>query len=580
NEAKKYIKKRVKKVLDIIPLDEEARHNMTNDLFSMKENNLLYKYFSAEILLRNWHKIFKKINDLNDEDIQVIIENLVKKDSDGYKYLNLADKADFIQRDALYLGTVKLEISPEHLYNELLKYKPNYSIDEKELLDVNLNYLTSRFYHNPDVVCFSRLFEKIVAAIIINSGFDFKMLEEYNNMEFKRLICYNLDKNNSKRFSSSNQWIKRAKELFNGELSYTRFIELDNVSFPDKKDSIDIEYYLVNKRDSQKGLLTYPWEKGVLLSIEYKGKFEENLNEYMAIISENDRYSVTIFKNNEERNYIDLLNLINILVKHLSIMTHINKIKVNLGKDLSWTGDARIDNSIVINSIKDAIFSIENSQFNKGEFVKNYLREIQNIKSYQELWENNINNFFWFSTILSEIQISNVRYDNFIKGILSLPTKLLQYRSTVTFLNIIYDELLQMIKQETSSDIRGNYFETLCLLERIKTSSDFPYIFQIFLNGLVFVDYNQENSNMDKNEFDIIELIINSNGQAECIIYACSIADDYRNKDIEQLTKLVEHINSKYPDMIIKTKYMIPHNKLINNWNPKIEDAGRNYNLE
>ena len=96
---------------------------------------------------------------------------------------------------------------------------------------------------------------------------------------------------------------------------------------------------------------------------------------------------------------------------------------------------------------------------------------------------------------------------------------------------------------------------------------------------MVINDPSKPKSKQDNNEFDVIELLLNDAGKAECWIYASSIADDYKSKNREQLTKLADHINTVFPDLIIYTRYVIPKNKESGDWTPRELDAGRNYNV-
>ena len=78
---------------------------------------------------------------------------------------------------------------------------------------------------------------------------------------------------------------------------------------------------------------------------------------------------------------------------------------------------------------------------------------------------------------------------------------------------------------------------------------------------MVVVDPTKPKFKIDENEFDVIDLFINKSGKAECWIYACSIADNYRDNNEEKLKKLAKTIHDEYPDLIIRTRYVIPKDK-------------------
>ena len=139
----------------------------------------------------------------------------------------------------------------------------------------------------------------------------------------------------------------------------------------------------------------------------------------------------------------------------------------------------------------------------------------------------------------------------------------------------IYDKLLEKISSDVSDDKRGDFFEALWLINRMRTKRE---KFQFFLNGMVVVDPDRPRKTQDQNEFDVIELLINDAGKAECWIYACSIADDYKSRNRDQITRLAEHIYRVFPNLITRTRYIIPTDKNSGDWAPREEDAGRNYN--
>ena len=274
-----------------------------------------------------------------------------------------------------------------------------------------------------------------------------------------------------------------------------------------------------------------------------------------------------------------LLNVIRNLSHYLS-SSHVKSIRRGLANQLSWTKEARFSNEAVIRAISDAIQSIENDGYKKGDFIEKYLKSISNISSFDELWHNFENQLVWKGQIVyflkqhrKELEKEGI-YEKFTKGLLSLPVQLLQYKSTKRYLDEIYDKLLEKISSDISDDKKGDFFETLLLIDKIRTKRG---KFQFFLNGMVVIDSDKPRDKQDDNEFDVIELLINETGDAECWMYACSIADNYEPKNREQITKLADHMHEVFPDLIVRTRYVIPNDKNAGDWAPREEDAGRNY---
>lgn len=570
NNVSEYICKKVNKVLDKAGYEEGSKEGILKDLLSMKEYKSLYRYFSCENLIEKWSKLKSKLKIDDDECLKIIIRNLIEKKSDGYKYLNLANKADYVQRDALYFGTVKIDISPEHLYRETSVYNPRFSVSEEKLIESNLQYLDERFYGHDEVVFFSRLYEKILASLIISKNFKFQWFEEYNDDQFKRLITENLDKNNNYA-KLPPEWIKKARDLFDNKVKFSSVLHLKAIPFPKKKNIIDIEYELLKRNKSERGLLHYPYETGILLNIDYfhEEEFIPNPN--------NSLYSISIYQDESKKKLIELLKIIKNLTIQLSVFD-IEEVRKSLGKEFSWTKDIRYDNKAIVESIAEAILSIEKNESEKGKFVSDYLDSLVEIQKFKVFWNNFETRFNWKEPIAylvkkqSDEENNFEIYQHFVRGLLSLPVELLQFKSTKKYLDKIYQMLLENISIENSNEKKGNLFESLWLIDKLRSKRG---DFQFFLNGMVVIDPEKIKKEQDENEFDVIELIITGKS-AECWIYACSIADDYKTKNEAQITKLADNIHDVFPDVNISTRYVIPEKRNYI-WTPKELNTGRNY---
>ena len=566
NIIKKYVLKRVQKSLNLLELG--TNDSEKNNLFSLRSYNKLYKFFSSHILITKYKNLNNTKCSISKEELKIIVDNMINEESDGYKLLILADRADFVQRDALYFGTVRIDISPKHLYRDLSSYNPNFSVNEKKLIEYNFLYLNERFYSNEEVECFSSLYTKILASLLICKNFNYSWLEKYTDVQFKRLICDGYD-NNNKSVNLPRSWTKKAKDLFDGKLYFKCIFNLHNICFSKNLDAIDIEYELIRKKQSKRGLLSYPFEKGILLAINYtyKSKYPV-LENYIS-------YSIKIFHNSSTSSFGELLLVIKNLSKNLSYK-NVSNIQNGLAKQLSWTEENRISNEGVISALSRIVIKLQE----ENNFVEKFLNSLSGIKSFKELWLDFENQYVWKYYILQYLKSHKNEYTDssvfthFIKGFLSLPVKLLQYEAINKFIDQLINELLDSITKNLDSQ-RGDCFEALWLLKRIRTKRN---LFQFFINGLVVIDTNKPAKQQDENEFDVIELTINANHQIEIWIWACSIADDYRSKNEKQMRKLVDHIHEIYPNVIIQSRYVIPKSKNNNIWQPVEIDTGRNYN--
>ncbi len=570
NKAKSYLKKIMEKVLREADFDDKEQEEHLEKLFSIDNYKILYRYISCYIFLEKWNKIQREY-ELKDGDKMTILKNLIDTKNDGYGYLELANKADFVQRDALYFGTVKLDISPKQLYGlELPGHaSEGFSIDEKKLIESNLDYLSERFYNSDRIRWVSRLYEKIVANLILSKNFKMEWLDNLDDSQFKRIITEN-SAPDGKPANLYKKWVKRAKDLFEDNIQFYRIFELSDISFEKQRNVIDMEYKLLGKNESTRGLLTYPFEKGLLLDIDYL----RGPRQRFPCHSNYRQFSVGIFQE-DSLQFIELLKIIERLSHHCSI-SHVEAIRWGLCKQFSWTKSIRFDNKNVIDAISEAIANIGDE-----EFLIKFLKSISSIKTFDALWHNFENQALWLYRI-SHIAGAHKEYIEdediwryFVEGVLSLPVRLLQYDSTKKYLVKVYEKILEMIPATESSEKRGYLFEARWLIDRMQERRG---KFQFLINGMVVTDLTKPKREQDKHEFDVIELLINESGEAECWIYACSIADNYTQKDKEQLRELADHIHGVYSELKIHTRYVIPQDKSNGIWRPKEEETGVRWN--
>jgi HD superfamily phosphohydrolase len=563
NKAKNYIKKRMKKVLQEADFDDKEQEEHLEKLFSIDNYKILYRYISCYIFLEKWKKIQREY-ELKDDDKATILKNLIDTKNDGYGYLELANKADFVQRDALYFGTVKLDISPKQLYGQELPGHTSevFSIDEKKLIESNLDYLSERFYNSDRIRWVSRLYEKIVANLILSKNFKMEWLDNLDDPQFKRIITEN-SAPDSKPANLSKKWVKRAKDVFEDTIQFYRIFELSDISFEKQENVIDIEYKLLGKNESTRGLLAYPFEKGLLLDIDYLRRPRQRFPCHPNY----RQFSVGIFQDGSLQ-FIELLKIIERLSHHCSI-SHVEAIRWGLCKQFSWTKSIRIDNKNVIDVISEAIANIED-----GDFLIKFLKSISSIKTFDALWDNFENRALWLSHIRyiagthkEHIEDEDI-WSYFVEGVLSLPVRLLQYESTNKYLVKVYEKIVEMIPATESSEKRGHLFEALWLIDRMQEKRG---KFQFLINGMVVTDPTKPKRERDLHEFDVIELLINETGEAECWIYACSIADDYTQKNKEQLRELADNIHRVYPELKVRMRYVIPQDKSNGIWKPTEE---------
>lgn len=121
----------------------------------------------------------------------------------------------------------------------------------------------------------------------------------------------------------------------------------------------------------------------------------------------------------------------------------------------------------------------------------------------------------------------------------------------------IYEALVDLIPKK-SENMRGYFFEAACVLDRLLAKKQ---EFQFLINGMVVTDPQRPKGQEDINEFDIIQLFFNDYGTTECWIHACTIKDNPRSYNREQISKLAEKIHDVFPDAIVRQLFVTPKDK-------------------
>lgn len=560
-DVKQFVEKRVKKVFKTIGTDEEKLEEIFNDLFSLYEYQQLYKYFSAFLVLRNWRRI-SRVGLKNDQKVTVL-ENMVKKQGTGYKLLDCADKVDFVQRDSLYFGTARIDITPSHIYKDSESSK-SYFVDEIKLIDNNLDYLEERFYRNPEVRCFTGLYEKFLAKLFLSKNFKIDILFDLNDFQMKKLITEDLleSPSGNLRWKLPKSVINNMKELFNKEIKFSHIFELPNIFF-EKQTSIELEYRILKKTKKSTGILDYPFKNGLLLTIDYVD------SDPYFVHPNRQPFSINLFQRDMEGDetieFVEILKIFKEIREYCSICD-IRQIEEGICKQLSWNKSIRINNKPIIRALAKIIDDIVQKN---DSVVKKLLKEIKKKKIFEKIVTENYTNYQHWRYIeyaCADEENKLKGYKVLVRFLLSFPV-FLKYKKIKNFVETIHNQLLNEYHNEPEN-VRGHFFEALWLIERLLEGSDL----NLLINGMIVVNPNKSKDKKDENEFDVIEIYIEDD-KTKCNIYACSIGGDYKS-NYGQLQKLAETIHYKYSDLYIKAFYVIPKNKTSNQWEPIKKEAG------
>jgi HD superfamily phosphohydrolase len=578
---KEKIEKIIRNGLKFHDIDESRKTEFLNRIFSLKEYKYLYKFLSVKILLENWNSFFSKFDHekMTEADKKIIINNLTNADSPGNQYLLLADKADYVQRDALYFGTIKIDISPKHLYKNSLR-DIFYSTDEEDFLDHNLQYLYDVFYNKSEIVSFTRLYEKIVASLIQSEKFDIKWLEDYDDDSFKWLICKSKDKVN-KKIDLPQQWIERADKLFSHQFSFSHVFQIQGVQFPKGKTIVEIEHQLIGISESKNKILSYPFDSGILVSLDYSLiEFFDDTAYFPEKEEETQYIDIDVFQNKKQQDLTDLVKIIANLHEFLSPEDNVN-VREGLGNLLSWTGKHKIKNSSVLTAIAEALLKIDEERSPSDLFLIEFVENLSKNAEYEEFWKKP-HLTYWKEVILVDLKkyIENSpankidAYRRILIDLLGLPIKLLQSESSRRYLEKICETLIKKINEPNEKEKRGNFFEALSLINRMMTPEG---KFQFFINGHTVIDQTQKQKE-DKNEYDIIEIRLNNSDKAELWIYCCSISAGIEAANKVQLNRLYTEIRKRFPELTIRSRFLVPENSRAKKWTPNMKETGMNTN--
>ncbi|NYB26964.1 MAG: hypothetical protein HVN34_06450 [Methanobacteriaceae archaeon] len=560
-KVKKFVEKKIIKVLKIVDFPKDVQIKRLDNLFSLKNYKILYKYFSAEIFRSNWGKI-QNLCDLEDEQKRVIIKNLIDHENVGYEYIKFADTVDYVQRDALYFGSVKIDVSPRYLYKNL-DASNMYSIDEKKLIYSNRDYLKERFYQNQDIRWFTRLYEKILAMLLMNKKFNKEWLFDFDDDQLRKLIYEDFKENKS--IGLPYKWINRMQKLLDHKTNFSLVFDLSDLPFK-VNTAINLEYKILAKGKSKTGLLNYPFENGLLLDIDYsQSKARPGFNSF----------SIGLYQDDSKIELIKILKVIQRLIYSCSF-ENIDYIEEGLCKQFSWN-NVRFNNEPVFNALEECLDKFENNLKKENgdenkSIIKDLLKELKGKELFRKIQEN-IENYRMLSLMEFFLEETNEKRDThkyanqiFLSLLFSF-TEFIKYKNVKEFIEDLYNFILQEIPN-ISEDKRGHFFEALWILERFQDKKDF----KILINGMIVSNPYKTKDKTDVNEFDVIEVYIEDD-KAKCDIYACSIADDYE-KNEDQLRKLAKNIYEKYSDITIKAYYVVPSNRNWNDYKPVTKPTG------
>jgi hypothetical protein len=572
NRARAHITYIVSTALDQTIDDESKRSSeliaVLAKLRSLKDCREFYKYLGINRLIRARQVLSAEFKGFDSEEFTEVAKSLIDQQNHGYKYLMLADMVDFVQRDALYLGAVKLEISAEHLYRQYSKDRRmiesvprliDAEIYEGRLMLAGESYLSDVLYKRDKVPWFTNLYEKIVAFLINHPNFEFSWLEELNDAQFKNTIVGSFDTTYRSAFLP-NKWTNLAKNLFDGNYNFQKVFSISQLDYDQDKDIVDLECKLIGVRKGSPAYFSYPFDRGVLLLTHYAASES-------GILPGFAKFSLELFQEQSRQRLFPLLNVVKQIIPLIE-PSGIDELRQGIGDYVSWSDKMEFSNSTIEEKLGEALERLNDQTHESGEFTEAFFDHLSGLMSFapilmkafhKKLTEIDLEVLFTPKKL--SIQIDKLKLELLIDVILHSPVRYLQQKRVSQFLNKVRGELAEMMQSSKTEEL-GYIFETLCIVDLILSKRG---SFQFFLYRSTI---RNPQKRLTENEYDIIEFLIDDGKQARCNVYACSIRATYESDNRTKLMKIVSEIDEKFEDAVVMAYYMIPTNRGSNDWNP------------
>ena len=577
NRAKSYITRIVSMALDHTIDDKSKRSSelitILAELCSLRGCREFYKYLGINLLIRERQLLSEEFDGFDSEELKEVAKSLIDQQNHGYKYLMLADMVDFVQRDALYLGAVRLEISAEHLYGQyspdrrMIESVPRLidaEIYEGRLLRAGESYLSDVLYKRDKIAWFTNLYEKIIAFLINHPSFEFSWLEELNDAEFKNIIIGNFDKTHRSPFLH-NRWANRAKKLFDGNYNFEKVFSISQLDYDKDKDIVDLECRLIGVSKGSPAYFSYPFNRGVLLLTHYAPN-ESGIFPGFA------KFSLELFQERSRKRLFPLLDVAKRIIPLIE-PSGVDELRQGIGDYVSWSGKMEFSNSEIEEKLGEALGRLNDETKNSGEFTDAFFQYLGGLTSFQPILMKA------FHKMLTEIdlevvpspkklgvQMDKLKFKIIIDVILHSPVRSLQQKRVPQFLNEVRRELTKMMQSSKTEEL-GYIFETLCIVDLILSKRG---SFQFFLYRSTI---RNPQKRLTENEYDVIEFFIDDGKKAGCNVYACSIRSTYESDNKTKLQKIVSEISEKFEDAVVTPYYMTPSSRERNDWNPARVEA-------
>ncbi len=539
-------------------MSEAAARNIERDFLCLNRPHRLYRWISAYRMLKNESKtnsILDSVDTLKDDNSEIMqeaVRNLVDSNYIGYDYLKWANRADYIQRDGLYFGTVRLDISAKHLYKRDF-LNPIRPTDEWALLAQNRTYLVNHIYEPPRLKGEIASYEHMLAHFMSMQNFDAGWMLEWSDLELKDFLETGKYENEriiyAKAAQRGEQFLKQQSMLDRGLTVYGISHSSDG---PAGLEDSFVEH-------TGTGLFRYPFEDGFAIRPEISGDQE-------LVHDDKMRFDVGFYVADDKLNGHRFFSTLNQALMYSEIR-HQQKTQRALGALLTHEERCEISNESIQRCISEGLKEIWHRD------PRNF-RELWDMFEKAKLWEclwNNFANFWQLMEVRQFLDRANdpeneSAYDEMFqklaRSLLAFPVVVWSYKQPNSFLKKLKDCLWSIFNDNNDGGERGCLFEAICLVDRILDGSDVGK--WIYINGLeiyqeIETDANESMEVMPTKEFDIIEMYISGTDlHLDIREVSIDLSDSKEEEEKRKMTWFMDKAHEAIPDAEISSLLVRP----------------------
>lgn len=563
-DARRFLDQAMAEVAKVADLEEEFVHVRQQELLALEHAEELYRWLSAYQLTQSEAKVknalaqIGRAKDERDGVCRKAVLNLADRTHRGWQYLDGANRADYVQRDGLYFGTVRLDISPKHLYERDFQ-EPSRATDEWSLVERNRTYLEERIYEPVQFRGNIAVFEHLLADYMICKGFTPEKLLVWDDDDLIEVL--ETGRTAGKTVTSSPRITNFGRSLVAREpdCETELVFKLPRVCYPCETPA-ELEQQLVDR--TGRGVLAYPCQNGFVVECKPCSR--------RAPAPAGHRYfDVRFHAVGKEMEAERVFKCLSRLMPFYDLDS-LASLQKALGQKLTLGGLCRIDAEETVRSVARFLEDLWASDDSRRSF-KELRRSIDSLSYFDSLKRSLPNNFSlmtlrWlledtergpgFSTEENLYDLGSI--------LLAIPAKAWSFSDPQNFLQALSASAWRVYEKEADKGEKGRLFEALCLLERMKVGA--AEEFWMYVNGLTLLDDGSASPHQrteiapePRAEYDLIEVCLSDDTLQIDLSEASTDASGAKaTAETQKLRDLMDMCHQAFPSAHIDTWLLRP----------------------